>query len=273
MSIVLSIPAVQTKIGKYYTDKINEDFGTNLSIKKVDLSFLGSVNLKGVEIKDHHKDTMIYVEKLTTSIINAKRILDKVVFLNDIYLDGAYYYMKTYKGEEDDNMGVFIDSFDDGSPKDSLNPFILKTSNVYVNNLNFRLTNANKADSVNYAAKNAGGNLQDLSIVGANFSSNIRGLYFNDKYGLDVTNLTTDFSYSETAMHFKNTTLQTEDTNIKADIDFLYKKEDLSDFNNKVQIKARFNESEIAVQDVKNFYNELSGNDILSLQGNLNGTI
>jgi hypothetical protein len=273
MSIVLSIPAVQTKIGKHYTDKINEDFGTNLSIKKIDLSFLGSVNLKGVEIKDHHKDTMIYVEKLTTSIINAKRILDKEVFLNDIYLDGAYYYMKTYKGEEDDNMGVFIDSFDDGSPKDSLNPFILKTSNVYVNNLNFRLTNANKVDSVNYAAKNAGGNLQDLSIVGSNFSSNIRGLYFNDKYGLDVTNLTTDFSYSETAMHFKNTTLQTENTNIKADIDFLYKKEDLSDFNNKVQIKARFNESEVAVQDVKNFYNELSGNDILSLEGNLNGTI
>ena len=140
LSIVLSIPAVQTKIGKHYTDKINEDFG----------------------IKDHHKDTMIYVEKLTTSIINAKRILDKEVFLNDIYLDGAYYYMKTYKGEEDDNMGVFIDSFDDGSPKDSLNPFVLKTSNVYVNNLNFRLTNANKADSVNYAAKNAGGNLQDF---------------------------------------------------------------------------------------------------------------
>lgn len=273
MSILLSIPTVQTKIGKYYTDKINEDFGTNLSIKKVDLSFLGSVNLKGVEIKDHHKDTMIYVEKLTTSIINAKRILDKEVFLNDIYLDGAYYYMKTYKGEENDNMGIFIDSFDDGTPKDSLNPFILKTSNVYVNNLNFRVTNANKVDSVNYAANNAGGNLQDLSIVGTNFSSKIRGLYFNDKYGLDVTNLTTDFSYSETAMHFENTTLQTENTNIKADIDFLYKKEDLSDFVNKVQIKARFNESEVAVQDVKNFYDELNGNDILSLQVNLNGTL
>jgi hypothetical protein len=273
MSIVLSIPTVQTKIGKYYTDKINEDFGTNLSIKKVDLSFLGSVNLKGIEIKDHHKDTMIYVEKLTTSIINAKRILDKEVFLKDIYLDGAYYYMKTYKGEDDDNMGVFIDFFDDGTPKDSLNPFILKTSNVYVNNLNFRVTNANKVDSVNYAANNAGGNLQDLSIVGANFSSKIRGLYFNDKYGLDVTNLTTNFSYSKTAMHFENTTLQTENTNIKAEIDFLYKKEDLSDFVNKVQIKARFNESEVAVQDVKIFYDELNGNDILSLQGNLNGTL
>lgn len=273
MSILLSIPTVQTKIGKYYTDKINEDFGTNLSIKKVDLSFLGSVNLKGIEIKDHHKDTMIYVEKLTTSIINAKRILDKEVFLNDIYLDGAYYYMKTYKGEENDNMGIFIDSFDDGTPKDSLNSFILKTSNVYLNNLNFRVTNANKVDSVNYAANNAGGNLQDLSIVGTNFSSKIRGLYFNDKYGLDVTNLTTDFSYSETAMHFENTTLQTENTNINADIDFLYKKEDLSDFVNKVQIKARFNESEVAVQDVKNFYDELNGNDILSLQGSLNGTL
>lgn len=274
ISIVLSIPAVQTKIGNYLTNKVNEDFGTNLSIEKVDLSLLGSVQLKGVQIRDHHKDTLIFVNKLTTSILNAKRILDSEVNLKSIYLEDAAYYMKTYKGEEDDNMAVFIDSFDNGKPKDSLaNPFILKTSNIYANNVDFRITNANKKDSVHYAAKNIGGNLQDFAIVGPNVSANIKGLYFVDKYGLDVTNLTTDFSYSKTAMHFKNTTLQTKKTHIKADIDFTYKREDLADFNNKVQINARFKRSKVAVQDVKKFYNELSGNDILSLKGNLQGKL
>ena len=175
LSVLLSIPAVQTKIGSYLTNSINEDYNTNLTVEKVDLSFLGNVKLKGVQIRDHHKDTLIFVNKLSTSLLNAKRILDSEVNLKSIYLEDAFYYMKTYKGEKDDNMSIFIDAFDDGKPKDSLaNTFVLKTSNVYVDRLNFRLTNANKRDSVNYAVKNAGGNLQDLAIVCPNVSANIR---------------------------------------------------------------------------------------------------
>ncbi|OBY66771.1 hypothetical protein LPB301_06110 [Polaribacter reichenbachii] len=275
VSIILSIPAVQTKIGNYLTAKVNEDFGTDLTIEKVDLSLLGSVQLKGVKIKDHHKDTLIFVSKLSTSIINAKRIIDSEVNLKSIYLDDAFFYMKTYKDENNDNLSIFIDSFDDGKPKDSLaNPFILRATNVYVNNLNYKIVDANKVDSVAYSATNAGGNLQDLAVEGPNFSTNIRGLHFTDKYGLEVTNLTTDFSYTKTAMHFVSTTLQTKNTDIKADIDFKYKREDLIDFNNKVQINARFSKSDVAIQDIKKYYNELNGNDILSLKGgNLNGKL
>ena len=272
VSIVFSIPAIQTKIGNYLTDKLEQDFGASLTIEKVDLSLLGSVQLKGVFIKDHHKDTLIFVDKLKTSLLNAKKILNSEVNLNSVYIDKAVYYMKTYKGEVDDNMSIFIDSFDNGKPKDSLsNPFILRSSNVYVNNLDFQLTNANNNDSISYAAKNIGGNLQDLAIVGPNFSSNIRGLYFTDKYGLEVTNLTTDFEYSKTAMHFKNTFLQTRKSTIKADIDFNYERTDLVDFNNKVLIKANFKNSIVAIPDIKKFYNELSGNDFLKLNGNLQG--
>ncbi|MDD7914369.1 hypothetical protein [Polaribacter ponticola] len=225
LSIILSIPVVQTKIGSYLTNTINEDYNTNLTIEKVDFSLLGSVKLKGVKIRDHHKDTLIFVQKLSTSLLNAKRIIENEVTLKNISLDGVDFYMKTYKGEKNDNLSVFIDAFDDGKPRDSLtNPFVLKTSNVYVNKLNFKLINANKKEPVNYAVYNAGGNLQDLAIVGPDFSTKIRGLYFTDYYGLKVSNLTTDFSYSTTAMVFKNTKLQTRITDINADI-FLNTKE------------------------------------------------
>ena len=274
ISILLSIPAVQTKIGSYLTNKINKDFDTNLSIEKVDLSFLGSVELKGIKIKDHHKDTLIYAKKLSTSLLNAKRIIDNEVNLKSVSLDGVDFHMKTYKGEEDDNMAIFINAFDDGKPKDSLSKkFVLQTSNVYINDLNFKLINANKKEQLVYSVANAGGNLQDLSIIGADFSSNIRGLYFKDYYGLNVSNLTTDFSYSLIAMHFNNTVLQTENTNLKGDIHFNYKREDLASFNDKVQIDANFEPSTIAVQDVKRFYNELSGNDVLDFKGKFKGKI
>ena len=274
ISILLSIPAVQTKLGSYATKRINENFNINLTIKKIDLSFLGSVNLKGLEIRDHHKDTLIFVKKLSTSLLSASKILDNKILLGSIKLEDAHYYMKTYKGEKDDNMAVFIDSFDDEKPKDSLaSTFILKSSNVYVNNLNFKLINANKKDSLSFSASTAGGNLQELAIVGPNFSSKIKGLYFVDNRGLQVTNLTTDFSYSKTAMHFKKTRLQTQKSDIEATIDFRYKREDLVDFNNKVNIKATFNKSKLAVSDLKKYYNELSGNDIIDFSGKLNGKL
>ncbi|MCL7765235.1 translocation/assembly module TamB domain-containing protein [Polaribacter sp. Z014] len=274
ISIILSIPAIQTKLGSYATKKLNEDFNTNISVEKIDLSFLGNVQLKGVDIRDHHKDTLIFVKKLTTSILNAKKVLESEVSLGSISLDGAYVYMKTYKGEKDDSMAVFIDSFDDGSPKDSLaNPFILKSSNVYVSDLNYKLINENSNNPILFSASNGGGNLQDLLVYGPDFSSKIRGLYFVDNRDLEVTNLTTDFSYSKTAMHFVNTTLQTRKSDINANIDFTYKREDLVDFNNKVNITATFAKSNIAIPDLKKYYNELNGNDDISFTGDFKGKL
>ena len=74
--ILLSTSFVQTKLAKFATKTINQDFGTDLIIKKVDLSFLGSIELKGIEIRDHHNDTLIFINKLSTSLLNAKRIIN-----------------------------------------------------------------------------------------------------------------------------------------------------------------------------------------------------
>ena len=274
LSILLSIPAVQTKLGSYATKKLNEDFSIDLTIKKIDFSFLGTINLKGVEIRDHHKDTLIFVTKLSTSLLDAKKILDNKILLNSVKLDNVHFYMKTYKGEKKDNMSIFIDSFEDNSPKDSLSPtFILKTANAYISNLNFKLIDANSEDSLQFSVKKAGGNLQDLAIVGPNFSSKVKGLYFTDNKGVEITNLTTDFSYSKTQMLFKNTKLQTQQSEIDANILFSYNREDLADFNNKVNIKADFSNSSLSVLDLKKYYFELNGNDIINFSGKLRGTL
>ncbi|WP_243765955.1 translocation/assembly module TamB domain-containing protein [Polaribacter cellanae] len=265
---------MQTKLGEYATNRINDDFGTNLTIGKINLSFLGSVELKDVKIKDHHKDTLIFVNSLSTSVLNAKKVLNSEVLLGDITIDGAHYYMKTYKGEKDDNMAVFMDSFKSNKPKDSLiAPFILKTANVYINNLDFKLINLNKKDSLVFSASKTGGNLQNLSIVGPNFSTNTRGLYFVTNLGLEVTNLTTNYTFTKTAMKFANTTLQTKNSNIYGDILFSYKREDLTSFTDKVKINANFKKSDLRVFDLKKFYNEVSGNDLITFKTNMVGTL
>ena len=117
VSILLSIPAVQTKLGSIATTKLNQDFNTRISIKKIDLSFLGNVQLEGVEIRDHHQDTLIFVNELNTSIFKVKKIIQNKINLGNVSLDGVSVYMKTYRGETKDNMAVFVDSFGDDSQK------------------------------------------------------------------------------------------------------------------------------------------------------------
>ena len=127
--IIFSIPSVQTNLASIVTDNLNEEYGTNLEIKKVDLSLLGSVSLKGIEIRDHHLDTLIFVDRLRTSLLDAKRILENNIQLNNTSLKGVHVYVKNYKGEEIDNLTLFVEKFEDNNPKDSISsPFQIRES-------------------------------------------------------------------------------------------------------------------------------------------------
>ncbi len=274
LSILLSIPTVQTYLGKFATNKLNKEFGTNIVVKKLDLSFLGSVQLKEVEIRDHHKDTLIFVKKLSTTLLNAKKIIDNKLDLGSVSLEDTHFYMKTYQGETDSNLTVFIDSFDDGSPVDSTHvPFQLKTENIYIDNLMFKVIDENSDTPLKFAMYKTGGNIQDFKLNGPEVDAKIRGLYFTDDRDLKITNFTTDYIYRETKMLFRKTRLQTPNSNIQATIDFLYKEGELADFVNKVKIKAAFTKSSFAIKDLKKLYTELSGADVLHFSGNMNGTL
>ena len=270
----MSTSFIQTKLGNFATQKINENYNTNISVEKIDFSFLGKVSLKGVKIKDHHLDTLIYVNRLSTSLLSAKEAFNNTILLDDIYLEDVFVFMKKYKGEQKDNLAVFLQSFKkEKTSNKKPKPFILKADNVYASNMNYKLLNENKQKTLVYSALEGGGSLQNMVLEGSTFSSRINGLYFTDSYGLKVSSLTTDFLYSPTGMYAKKANLITKTSDIKGDVIFDYNRGDLNDFLNKVNIKANFSKSKISVQDVKNYYTELSGNDLVYFNGNLKGSL
>jgi len=273
VSILLSTSAVQTKIGAYATQRINKEFGSDISVGKVNLSFLGSIVLKEVQIRDHHKDTLIFVKKLSTSLLSAKKVLNNNLLFDAITLEDGFYFLKTYKGESSSNMAVFINSFKKDTPKDSLAPFTLKADNIYVQHLDVRISNENNENPLSFSATNTGGNVQEMVILGADVSLNSRGLYFKTNQGLQVTNLTTDYKFTETAMRFDATRLETENSSLVADIVFNYNSEGLADFNNKVLITAAFKKSRLKISDLKKFYKELNGEDLIYFSGKMQGPL
>ena len=99
--LLLSIPAVQTSLGKYVTDKINEKYGTNINIDRVGIQFNGDVELKDILIKDHYADTLVAVKELNTSVISFKNLSQNKFSFGDIDVYDLYLNVKTYKGEKD----------------------------------------------------------------------------------------------------------------------------------------------------------------------------
>lgn len=273
--IFLSLPPVQSRLARIATDYLNESFGTNIVVKRVDLSWLGSVQLKGIEIRDHHQDTLIFVDNLKTSLTNAKKVLENKVDLEEASLTGVNFFLRTYKDEEFDNLSVFIESFEDDTPKDSTStPFILKSEKIGIKDLTFKLLDENKKDSLEFSAVNAGAELHNFSIVGPDVTMNVKNMYFTENRGVNVTNLQTDFVYTKTHMQFDNTILETDNaTRLLADIKLKYNRKDFINFNDKVKIKARFKKSDLAVRDLNKLYNELNGEDLMHFTGNIDGVL
>ena len=107
--ILLRLSAVQTYLGNIATNQINERYDTNIVVEKVDLSF-GSVNLKNIIIKDHHKDSLINVNSLETSVFGYKNILDNKLLLGEVAIEGLVLNMVTYK-DEDHPREVAVEDF------------------------------------------------------------------------------------------------------------------------------------------------------------------
>ena len=109
----MSLPFVQTSLGKYATKQLNKEYGTDINIEKVTITPFGSVKLTGILIKDHHQDTLFFVKRLNTSILSFNELYSSGhPYLGKVILDGFDFHLKQYKGEDFSNLDKFIESFD-----------------------------------------------------------------------------------------------------------------------------------------------------------------
>ena len=135
VAILLALPVVQTRLGKYATDQLKEDFGVTITIEKVAINPFGGVKLKGVFAKDHHNDTLFHFNRIHTSILSYKKLYENGhPYLGDLQADGLNLKIIQYKGEKDTNLDKFVAAFDDNPPKPSSGKFRLKINSISLQN-------------------------------------------------------------------------------------------------------------------------------------------
>jgi len=253
------------------TDYLRTEFNVDINVKKVDLSFLGRVDLNDVFVKDHHADTLIYVHNLTTSVLSYQNLMNLKFNFGQISLEEFILNMKTYKGEEDDAFTMFINKFDDGTTPDKPSGFLLTARRLKLVDGYVELVDENKENNKPLFFKEISGSAKNFKIDGPNVFADISKFHFIENHHVEVQSLSTNFSYSKTAMSFLNTQLETEKSSVSADLKFTYVREDFSDFNNKVMLNADVKKADVSLLDLKKFYGELGTNDVLHFSTKISG--
>ncbi len=273
LGIAISLPSVQTKLAQYVTHSINEDFGTDIAIDQVQVSIFGGVKFKKVLIKDYKKDTLFFVNRLKTNILDYNKLLDGDLTFGDIRLDGVYFNLKNYKGEKDNNLDKFIELFDDGKLSKSKKKFLLTSKNIYLTNSHFNLEDENFETPVILNLKRLNSDVSQFKILGSDVNMAIRNMAFIDHRGLKVDNLISNFTYTKENILLENLYLKTPQSKLNGNVALRYKREDFKDFNDKVVFDVKIDKSSLSSNDLKLFYGEFGSNQVFNLRTKLNGTL
>jgi hypothetical protein len=271
LGITLSLPFVQTKIGTYVTNKLNESYKTDIKIEQVSITIFGGVKLKKVMIKDHHIDTLIYANRIKTNILSFNKLYNGDLFFGDIRIDGLLFNLKTYKGDTDSNIDKFIALFDTGKP--STRPFVLNANNAYLTNSHFRIIDENLVQPKNLDLTKIDASLSNFKIFGPDVNTKINLMAFKDHRGLNVDNLSTLFTYTKKNILLKDLEIKTKHSFFNGNAALYYKREDFSDFNNKVKFDVQIDEYVLATNDIRYFYDELGKNQIFNIRSHVKGTL
>ena len=257
-TIVLSLPAVQTRLAKVATNSINKEFGTNINIDKLRVSLISwDTSLKGVYIEDYEKDTLFYIDNLITSILSVRNLTKGKLEFGTIEIDKLDFKLKTYKDSISTNLEVFIDKLDDGKPRrPGTPPFFFSSSNVEIANSTFKLLDENRETEKLLDFKNLNINAKEFQILGPEVTTNIEAMSFASHRGAKVKRLATDFKYTKQQMRFDSLRIQTPESELKGALVFNYERKDFADFLNKVNVVAEFSDSKVALDELNIYYDQ-----------------
>jgi hypothetical protein len=269
--IILSIPKVQTYIANKVTTDLNETYGTDINIGRVGLNWKGEVDIREVYIADHHQDTLIYAKELQTNVISFQNLIKGDLGFGNIHLQNAKLYVKTYKGEEDDNLYVFTEKFNTGQKSD--NPFSLFSNDVRLTDSKIKISDENAETPEILTLTNVNLFAASFRVDDTDVTAQIEELSLDAARGFSIKSLKSDFTYTLEKMELKELVLETGASTLKGNLLFTYGEAGLSDFVDGVTIDVTFDDSRLATNDLNAFYTEFGNDLVFEIDGNLKGNL
>lgn len=269
--IVFSIPSVQTSVARKITNSLKESKDVDITIGKVGITYLGNLDLRDVLIRDHHQDTLIYSNKVATSFTSFKSLINNNPTLGSTTARNLQFDLKIYEGEDRDNLSVFLNKLKTEKKKKS-SSFIMTLDELDVIGGKFSYINENATNPEFVVIDRLNLNASDFLLKNSEIFVNVRKFSGNEKRGLKIEFLSTDFSYTRENMTLADLEIKTPESLVKADIIF-DTKDGFSNFANTVPIVAEFKSASVSTNDLQPFYSEFGGDQKIKFSTTLTGQL
>lgn len=267
------MPVVQTKMAHYLVEKINKKYKVDIDIDAIAITYTGGIKLKKVFIKDYKNDTLFYVKRINTNILDINNIIDGDLIFGDLRFDGLIFNNYNHKGDKLNNFDHFINAFEDNEAKKSNKPFLLKANRVFITNSMYIMTDENRLVPKDLDIKKLNSEIVNFQILGSNIDANIKNMSFWDHRGLFVEDLSSKFSYTKKNIKLNELAFITKESVFKGRIIMSYNREDFANFNDKVVFDIKIDSALIASNDIFHFYKEIGKNQHFAIKSKIGGTL
>jgi len=279
--IAFSFPSVQTAAAHYLTDYLNTTYDVDIAIEKVAITYSGEVEVGGSRALDHHQDTLLAFDHLSTSVISFSELLSSAPALGDVTMDRFYLNMTRYQGEESDNLTIFLKKF--ATQPSSQQPFKLSTGEIHLTNAHIRIADENANHPEIFIAKNLNMTAGDFRIDGDELFADIKKANFDmyngamnessDNKGFTVKQLQADFYYSPIQIKAEEVYIETLGSHLEGNLQLDYAVGDFADFAQKVRWSFEIEKASIATNELNLFYDEFVKNETVDISGTMVGTL
>ena len=129
-------------MAKKITSSVNESKDVDIKIGRVGITYSGKIALRDVLIRDHHEDTLIFANRVKTSVTSLKSLLNNNPTLGSTTAEDLQMDMKIYEGETHDNLNIFLQKLKSQKQQKSA-AFVMTAGDLDLINAKFSYINEN----------------------------------------------------------------------------------------------------------------------------------
>ncbi|MGB1102052.1 MAG: translocation/assembly module TamB domain-containing protein [Crocinitomicaceae bacterium] len=256
----------QTYAAQKVAAYLSGQWGTEVTIDKVDLVFFDVLDVGGVYVEDIRHDTLLYANELRINIADFD-LSTPSVDIEHLSLNKADVFLKKYEGDTVFNFQHIIDYF--GISEDtSSKAFQLNVETITLNDLHFIYQDQNAdempfgIDYSNLDINHLYGSFSNFGLDGNEIYTSIKDLRLKERSGLVLSNLTTELTYGDDGVGLHDFTIALNNTRLNSDSLILRTpngSSDFSDFVNKVYFSGNIVKSQVNLGDVSYFVPDIKG--------------
>lgn len=260
----------QTWAAQQVASYLSSEWGTDVTIEKVDFVFFDRLDIEGIYVADKRNDTLLY-SGLIHADIGDWSLSKSFVTIERAELNDATCHIKMYKGDSTLNFQHIVDYFASDEPEDTTKSnFKLNINTIALNDIAFNYEDENAEplenglDFSNMQFSSLSGELSEFGLIGDSILVNLDHMKVNEQSGFMLHELSTKILFCPEMIGLAKLKLSFNNSLLLADyFQLLTPKggEEFANFVQEVQFNAHLHDSKISLADVAYFVPDIWGMD------------